>query len=81
MTNSELFVLMASGMAHISGGMMVVYISYGADCRMQFIITADGRKAPADLVPTDAERIEPTGDEPVGGKDDEEEEQERLGVE
>jgi CNT family concentrative nucleoside transporter len=31
MTNSELFVLMASGMAHISGGMMVVYISYGAD--------------------------------------------------
>ena len=31
MTNSELFVLMASGMAHISGGMMVVYINYGAD--------------------------------------------------
>lgn len=31
MTNSELFVLMASGMAHISGSMMVVYISYGAD--------------------------------------------------
>ncbi|HEX4342062.1 MAG TPA: nucleoside transporter C-terminal domain-containing protein [Verrucomicrobiae bacterium] len=31
MTNSELFVLMASGMAHISGALMVVYISYGAD--------------------------------------------------
>jgi CNT family concentrative nucleoside transporter len=31
MTNSELFVLMASGMAHISGGMMAVYISYGAN--------------------------------------------------
>ena len=31
MTNSELFALMASGFAHISGGMMVVYISYGAD--------------------------------------------------
>ncbi len=31
MTNSELFVLMASGMAHISGGMMVVYIGYGAN--------------------------------------------------
>ncbi len=31
MTNSELFALMASGMAHISGGMMVVYINYGAD--------------------------------------------------
>jgi concentrative nucleoside transporter, CNT family len=31
MTNSELFTLMTSGMAHISGGMMVVYISYGAD--------------------------------------------------
>jgi CNT family concentrative nucleoside transporter len=31
MTNSELFTLMVSGMAHISGGMMVVYINYGAD--------------------------------------------------
>ena len=31
MTNSELFALMTSGMAHISGGMMVVYINYGAD--------------------------------------------------
>ncbi len=30
MTNSELFALMASGMAHISGGMMAVYINYGA---------------------------------------------------
>ncbi len=31
MTNSELFTLMTSGFAHISGGMMVVYINYGAD--------------------------------------------------
>ena len=31
MTSSELFALMASGFAHISGGMMVVYINYGAD--------------------------------------------------
>jgi len=31
MTNSELFTLMVSGFAHISGSMMVVYISYGAD--------------------------------------------------
>jgi concentrative nucleoside transporter, CNT family len=31
MTGSELFTLMVSGMAHISGGMMVVYINYGAD--------------------------------------------------
>src|SRR5262249_20673253 len=30
MTKSELFTLMTSGFAHISGGMMVVYISYGA---------------------------------------------------
>lgn len=30
MTNSELFVLMVSGMAHISGGLMVVYIGFGA---------------------------------------------------
>ncbi|MBX7104159.1 MAG: Na+ dependent nucleoside transporter domain protein [Gemmataceae bacterium] len=31
MTKSELFTLMVSGMAHISGGMMVVYINYGAN--------------------------------------------------
>jgi len=31
MTNSELFALMVSGFATISGGMMVVYINYGAD--------------------------------------------------
>jgi CNT family concentrative nucleoside transporter len=31
MTSSELFALMTSGMAHISGGLMVVYINYGAD--------------------------------------------------
>ena len=31
MTRSELLALMASGMAHISGGMMAVYIGYGAD--------------------------------------------------
>jgi len=31
MTTSELFTLMVSGFAHISGGMMVVYINYGAD--------------------------------------------------
>ncbi len=31
MTNSELFVLMASGMAHISGSLMAVYITYGAN--------------------------------------------------
>jgi CNT family concentrative nucleoside transporter len=31
MTRSELLALMGSGMAHISGGMMAVYTSYGAD--------------------------------------------------
>jgi CNT family concentrative nucleoside transporter len=31
MTTSELFTLMVSGFAHISGGMMVVYINYGAN--------------------------------------------------
>lgn len=31
MTRSELFVLMTSGFAHISGALMVVYINYGAD--------------------------------------------------
>jgi hypothetical protein len=39
--------------AHPSG-----YLSYGPDCRMNAILIKDGRKPPADLVPTDAERID-----------------------
>ena len=39
--------------AHPSG-----FISYGPDCRMQAIIIKEGRRAPANLVPTDAERID-----------------------
>ena len=38
--------------AHPSG-----YISYGADCRVYTIVTKEGRKAPAALVPTEAERV------------------------
>jgi hypothetical protein len=34
------------------------YISYGPDCRMHAILIRDGRKTPATLVPTDAERVE-----------------------
>jgi len=34
------------------------YIGYGADCRMYAILIEEGRKAPASLVPTEAERIE-----------------------
>lgn len=40
------------------GAYPIGYLSYGSDCRMQVIITRNGRKAPANLVPTDAERIE-----------------------
>jgi concentrative nucleoside transporter, CNT family len=36
MTNSELFTLMVSGFAHISGGLMAVYISYGANAAAVF---------------------------------------------
>lgn len=39
--------------AHPSG-----YITYGADCRMSVIYVKEGRKTPAELVPTDAERVE-----------------------
>ena len=34
------------------------FISYGSDCRVSVIMIQDGRKAPANLVPTDAERID-----------------------
>jgi Lipocalin-like domain len=39
--------------AHPSG-----YLSYGPDCRMYAILIKEGRKAPSDLVPTGAERID-----------------------
>jgi hypothetical protein len=39
--------------AHPSG-----FISYGSDCHMQVIMISDGRKAPTNLVPTDAESID-----------------------
>ena len=34
------------------------YTSYGSDGRMQVLLVKGGRKAPADIVATDAERIE-----------------------
>ena len=34
------------------------FLSYGPDCRMQVILTKNGRKAPASSLPTDAERID-----------------------
>jgi lipocalin-like protein len=34
------------------------YMSYGPDCRMNAILIQEGRRAPASLVPTEAERIE-----------------------
>ena len=39
--------------AHPSG-----CLNYGADGRMYAILVSEGRKAPADLVPTDSERID-----------------------
>jgi hypothetical protein len=39
--------------AHPSG-----YLSYGPDGRMYAILVKEGRKAPTDLVPTDAERVD-----------------------
>jgi hypothetical protein len=39
--------------AHPSG-----YLSYGPDGRMYAILIKDGRVAPADLVPTDTERVD-----------------------
>ncbi|CAE6723141.1 lipocalin-like domain-containing protein [Paraburkholderia domus] len=39
--------------AHPSG-----YLSYGPDGRMYAILVKEGRKAPTDLVPTEAERVD-----------------------
>lgn len=47
MTNSELMTLMVSGFATISGGMMVVYINYGADAVA--VLTTSVMAAPCSL--------------------------------
>ena len=43
---------------HLFGAHPSGYLSYGPDGRMYAILLEDGRKAPSDLVPTDAERID-----------------------
>src|SRR5439155_16400195 len=68
MTNSELFTLMVSGMAHISGGMMAVYINYGAD--PVAVITTCIMACPcslylAKLILPETGRPETSGDSPV----------------
>ncbi len=47
MTNSELFVLMVSGMAHISGSLMAVYIGFGASAVA--VLTAVVMACPASM--------------------------------
>ena len=61
MTRSELLALMGSGMAHISGGMMAVYISYGADPTA--ILTTSVMACPCSLYLT--KLVLPEAGEPV----------------
>lgn len=50
---------LATGQATDSLGMRPSgYINYGPDCRMYAILIEEDRKAPASLVPTEAERIQ-----------------------
>ena len=63
MTNSELFALMASGMAHISGGMMVVYINYGAD--PVAVLTTCVMACPCSLY---LSKLVPAGNQPAGNR-------------
>ena len=48
MTNSELLTLMTGGMATISGGMMAVYVGYGAEAG--YLLTASLMAAPGSLM-------------------------------
>lgn len=60
MTQSELTAIMTSGFATISGGMMAVYVGYGADAG--FLLTASLMAAPASLMM--AKILEPETGEP-----------------
>src|SRR5581483_159316 len=48
MTQSELMTVMTSGMAHISGGIMAAYISFGIDAK--FLLTAVIMTAPGTIM-------------------------------
>ena len=60
MTRSELTAIMTSGFATISGGMMAVYVGFGADAG--FLLTASLMAAPASLMM--AKLIEPETGQP-----------------
>jgi CNT family concentrative nucleoside transporter len=61
MTRSELTAIMTSGFATISGGMMAVYVGFGADAG--FLLTASLMAAPASLMM--AKLIEPETGQPA----------------
>ena len=61
MTRSELTAIMTSGFATISGGMMAVYVGFGADAG--YLLTASLMAAPASLMM--AKLIEPETDRPA----------------
>ena len=64
MTQSELFTVMTSGMAHISGGIMAVYISFGISAEhllTAVIMTAPGTLMLAKLFVPETEQPETSG--------------------
>src|SRR5258705_5159707 len=65
MTKSELMTVMTSGMAHVSGGIMAIYIAYGIEAK--HLLTAVIMTAPGTLLM--AKMLVPETEQPLtGGK-------------
>jgi CNT family concentrative nucleoside transporter len=81
LTNSELMTVMTSGMAHVSGGIMAAYISFGIDPKhllSAVIMTAPGTLLMAKMLVPETENPKTAGRVIMSAEEEKKEHQENL---
>jgi CNT family concentrative nucleoside transporter len=81
LTRSELMTVMTSGMAHVSGGIMAAYISYGIDAGFLLsavIMTAPGTLLMAKMLVPETEQAKTAGRVVMSAEEEQEEKKENL---
>jgi concentrative nucleoside transporter, CNT family len=81
LTRSELMTVMTSGMAHVSGGIMAAYISYGIDAGhllSAVIMTAPGTLLMAKMLVPETEQAKTAGRVVMNAEEEEAEKKENL---
>jgi CNT family concentrative nucleoside transporter len=81
LTRSELMTVMTSGMAHVSGGIMAAYISYGIDAGhllSAVIMTAPGTLLMAKMLVPETEQAKTAGRVVMNAEEEEAEQKENL---